>query len=92
MKRSSLISSESSLLGFIRGYYQTYGMSPSIREMAIGTGTSSTSAVRARLQNLEELGWVTRRYAVARSVRLIGTPVAMGESWYSRSGFEIDSA
>jgi SOS-response transcriptional repressor LexA len=77
------------LLGFIRAYIGANGFSPSIRDMAFGTGTSSTSLVRSRLKKLEEAGLVTTSPKTARSVRLVET--GPNEEWYERSGFELDS-
>lgn len=48
--------------------YSLEGASPSVRQIMAATGLKSTSAVGFHLQRLWEMGWITRKHGVARSI------------------------
>lgn len=55
---------------FIRDYQATNGISPSIREIQLALGVSSTSVVIGWLRQLEKTGEIIRTPGRARSFRL----------------------
>lgn len=48
------------------------GITPSVREICLATGLSSTSTVHSHLKSLEELGYITRTTGLNRSIRIVG--------------------
>jgi len=52
-------SSRQAILDFIRDYPHQY--SPTVREIAVGVGLSSSSTVHQHLIKLEELGFIERK-------------------------------
>ncbi len=62
------------ILDFIAATLRTRGVPPSVREIARAVGLASTSAVHHHLQILEREGYLDRREAEARAIRL--TPKA----------------
>jgi SOS-response transcriptional repressor LexA len=58
------------IVEFIRYYQRTNHRPPTIREIASGTGISSTGGVNYHLLKLEEAGVITSDPESARSVRL----------------------
>lgn len=47
------------------------GITPSVREICLATGLSSTSTVHSHLKSLEELGYITRTTGLNRSIRIV---------------------
>ncbi len=62
------------ILHFIAGTLRARGYPPSVREIAVAVGLSSTSAVHHHLQILEREGYLERGAAQSRAIRL--TPTA----------------
>lgn len=58
------------ILTFVQSYIAHMGMSPTIREIADGSGISSTSVVNYNLDALEELGLLTRQSVICRTIVL----------------------
>lgn len=53
----------------IRDYWQTKGMSPTLREIANSCYASHTTILR-HLDRLEGMGWIVREPGKSRSIRL----------------------
>jgi repressor LexA len=62
------------ILHYIAGTLRARGFPPSVREIAVAVGLSSTSAVHHHLQMLEREGYLERGAAQSRAIRL--TPTA----------------
>ena len=62
------------ILHYIAGTLRSRGYPPSVREIALAVGLSSTSAVHHHLQMLEREGFLERGAAQSRAIRL--TPTA----------------
>jgi repressor LexA len=65
------------ILHYIAGTLRSRGYPPSVREIALAVGLSSTSAVHHHLQMLERDGFLERGAAQSRAIRL--TPTAAME-------------
>ena len=61
-----------SIYGFIVEFITTNGYSPSIREIAEGTGIKSTSTVKEQLYMLERLGKIRTQEFKPRTISLVG--------------------
>lgn len=61
-----------SIYGFIVEFITTNGYSPSIREIAEGTGIKSTSTVKEQLYMLERLGKIHTQEFKPRTISLVG--------------------
>lgn len=61
-----------SIYGFIVEFITTNGYSPSLREIAEGTGIKSTSTVKEQLYMLERLGKIRTQEFKPRTISLIG--------------------
>lgn len=61
---------QSSLLAFIRSYYQERGYTPSYDEMKVGMGYRSKDSIFRLVTGLEERGYVLRIPGRARCIRL----------------------
>lgn len=59
-----------SLLQFIQGYIKDNGWPPTLREMAVHYGWTSTNAGADHLRRLSSKGYVTVATRVSRGVRL----------------------
>lgn len=59
------------VLCFIRSFFAENGYSPSIREIALGCGVSSTSVINSDLDKLQELGFLRRQRGKSRTIVLI---------------------
>jgi repressor LexA len=62
------------ILEYIAATLRSRGYPPSVREICVAVGLSSTSAVHHHLQVLEREGYVERRESMSRAIRL--TPTA----------------
>ena len=60
------------IVGFIRGYREEMGFSPSVRDIVSGLGYRSTGSVKHRLERLRDEGRVTYVDRVARTLREVG--------------------
>ncbi len=58
------------ILKFIYEYIEENGYAPSLREIALSVGISSTSVVSYNLRRLEELGYISRDRMVSRGLKL----------------------
>ncbi|MCX7682728.1 MAG: transcriptional repressor LexA [Anaerolineae bacterium] len=67
----SLSEKQREILAFIREYVEENGYAPSIREIALSVGISSTSVVSYNLRRLEELGYLSRDRMVSRGLKLL---------------------
>jgi SOS-response transcriptional repressor LexA len=59
----------------VDAFFEAHGFSPSITDLRIGAGLTSTSTVERDLRKLEDYGCVTRRPAEHRTLRLAATTV-----------------
>lgn len=59
------------ILAYIRLFKDSFGYSPSLRQIAHATDTSSISVISYNLDRLQEQGYISRDKDVARSIRLI---------------------
>ncbi|MFQ5880281.1 MAG: transcriptional repressor LexA, partial [Dehalococcoidia bacterium] len=59
------------ILEFIRSYLRERDYPPSIREIQVGCGISSTSVVDYNLRALEKLGYLRRDREVSRAIELL---------------------
>lgn len=57
---------------FIISYIQENGYPPTVREIADGTGVTSTSTVCNRLMKLENDGWIKLKLSSSRAIKVIG--------------------
>lgn len=58
------------ILAFIRGYVTERGYPPSIRDIGVEVGLSSSSTVHSHLQRLERKGYLSRAKSKPRSLQL----------------------
>lgn len=66
------------ILTFVQSYFAQHCMSPSIREIAEGSGISSTSVVNYNLNDLVGLGLLTRQGGICRTIVLQGANATVG--------------
>lgn len=57
------------ILRYLSTYIEENGFSPTVREIAIQFGISSSASVQARLVAMEEVGWIER--VGPRAIRLL---------------------
>ena len=62
----------SSIYGFIVDFITIHGYSPSLREIADGTGIKAISTVRDHLYMLEKLGKIHTQEFKPRTISLVG--------------------
>lgn len=72
----SLSEKQREILEFIYEYVEANGYAPSIREIALSVGISSTSVVSYNLRRLEELGYLSRDRMVSRGLKLVANPAS----------------
>ncbi len=72
-KRNGLSPRHKKILDFLEKYQQEQGFPPSIREIGNQTQISSTSVVNYYLNQLEEMGYITRSSNISRGINLIKT-------------------
>lgn len=60
------------ILEYIREYYSENGIPPTVRDIQLACGISSTSVVDYNLKQLEESGHINRRKEVSRGIELLG--------------------
>lgn len=58
------------ILTFLQSYIGQHRISPSIDEIAVGVGISSTSVVNSNLNKLQDAGLIKRSQGIARSIVL----------------------
>ncbi len=66
------VSSREKVYNFITDYIQKNGYSPSVREINIGTGLSSTSSVYNHLLQLKMMGKIDMKENTPRTISVIG--------------------
>lgn len=59
------------IVEFVRQFHATHGYAPNFREVAIGVGLASISALNHHLLRLKEQGLVTWTPGIARSIRIV---------------------
>lgn len=62
---------EWAMLTFIQSFIDTNGYAPTLREIAESTGAPSLSAVFYAIEELAELGVISRKPGCARSLRVV---------------------
>lgn len=72
-KRAGLSPRHQKILTFLQAYTQEKGYPPSIREIGNKTQISSTSVVNYYLNQLEEMGYISRGSNVSRGINLLKT-------------------
>ncbi len=72
-KRAGLSPRHQKILAFLQSYSQEKGYPPSIREIGNQTQISSTSVVNYYLNQLEEMGFISRGSNVSRGINLLKT-------------------
>lgn len=70
-RKSGLSPRHKKILVFLEEYQQDKGYPPSIREIGDHTQISSTSVVKYYLNQLEEMGYISRQSNVSRGINLI---------------------
>ena len=76
MVKGKLSERQRNIINYIRDFSHEKGYPPTIREIGLHAGISSTSVVNYNLNKLEKDGYLTRDLKVSRGVRLAGTPSA----------------
>jgi len=71
------------IVTFVARYWKEHGIAPTLREICDGADISSTSVANKQIGILEEMGQVTRRRGIPRSLRLVkqAGPVSVAEVW-----------
>ena len=54
------LQSQEKVYQFLRGYIAEYGYAPSVRDICVGTGLTSTSSVYLHLRNLAKAGLIRK--------------------------------
>jgi sulfur relay (sulfurtransferase) DsrC/TusE family protein len=67
------------VLAFIKDFVGQHGYSPTVREIVVGVGLSSSSMANYWLGRLERDGRIRRTSRVARSIVLVEAPVEVPE-------------
>ena len=68
---SGLSARQERIVSFIREFTVQYGYPPSIRQIGLDVGISSTSVVSYNLNILQQKGYITRTREISRGVRLV---------------------
>ena len=76
-QKHDLSERQMAILIFIHDYQTMHGFVPSIREIAKGTDTSSTSVVSYHINRLVELGYVSKVNDVSRGISLLAPAYAV---------------
>ena len=74
-RRTGLSPRHKKILSFLEVYIREQGYPPSIREIGNQTDISSTSVVNYYLNQLEEMGFISRGSNVSRGINLLKTSV-----------------
>ncbi len=70
------------VLDYIKEYIQENGIAPSYREIMVGIGISSVSAVAEHVDNLIIKGYLRKRSGEARGVELVSRAPTEITKWY----------
>ncbi|MBR4941139.1 MAG: transcriptional repressor LexA [Clostridia bacterium] len=57
---------------FVRGFIDSYGVPPSVREICAGVGLKSPSSVHSYLTRLQELGYINKNAKKMRTITVSG--------------------
>lgn len=80
--RKELLSErQKAVLQFVRDFITTKGYPPSVREIGLAVGLSSTASVHNHLKNLQNFGFLSRDEAKPRALGLL----ADTDSWRNKS-------
>lgn len=69
--REDLTEREKETLTFIIEFKKTNGYSPTVREIANGINTKSTTHVRTMLAHLEDLGYISEKPKSPRTINVL---------------------
>ena len=72
MTTKSLSSKQEQIINFITDYLRDKAYPPTIRDIAVGCGISSTSVVVYNLNKLEQAGYIRRHTDVSRGIEFLG--------------------
>ena len=59
------------ILSYVREFYSENGIPPTVRDIQVACGISSTSVVDYNLKQLDEAGYIRRRKDVSRGIELL---------------------
>lgn len=81
-KNKELSPRQESILAYIQDFIRVHGYAPSIRDIQVNLGISSTSVVAYNLKALEECGKLIREGKISRGIRVVGTtsPLSHGRT------------
>ena len=65
---------QAEVLGFIMSFQAEHGYAPSIREIAVAIGTTSTNGIIDHLLALERKGRISRDDIKSRAIRVLARP------------------
>lgn len=82
MATKSLSSKQEHILNFISDFLRDKGYPPSIRDIAVGCGISSTSVVAYNLNKLEEAGYIRRHSDISRGIEFLNREQGGGKLVY----------
>ena len=71
MAIKSLSSKQEHILNFINDFLRDKGYPPSVRDIAVGCGISSTSVVAYNLNKLEAAGYIRRHSDISRGIEFL---------------------
>ena len=71
MVTKSLSSKQEHILNFINDFLRDKGYPPSVRDIAVGCGISSTSVVAYNLNKLESAGYIRRHSDISRGIEFL---------------------
>ncbi len=75
----TLSSKQQNIIDFVRRFLSDRRYPPTIRDIVIGCGISSTSVVDYNLDILEERGYIRRHREVSRGIELLARSPALGD-------------
>ena len=83
------LQSQEKVYQFLRGYIAEYGYAPSVRDICVGTGLTSTSSVYLHLRNLAKAGLIRKTGNQPRCLVLVedypvNTIADMAKAYVSR--------
>jgi len=78
----SLSSKQEHILNFINDFLRDKGYPPSVRDIAVGCGISSTSVVAYNLNKLESAGYIRRHSGISRGIEFLAKEQRSGKLVY----------
>ena len=82
MVTKSLSSKQEHILNFINDFLRDKGYPPSVRDIAVGCGISSTSVVAYNLNKLESAGYIRRHSDISRGIEFLAKEQRGGKLVY----------